>query len=90
MFFLMFNNWKLRVVHWVTLVMNFVDALVVSALVVITGGLDSMVYWVFLVLIVRNAISVPVPVTQISMNLLTTAGYAVAIFIWKGWRKEIS
>jgi signal transduction histidine kinase len=28
---------------------------------------------------------VPVPVTQISMNLLTTAGYAVAIFIWKGW-----
>ena len=85
MFFLMFNNWKLRVVHWVTLVMNFVDALVVSALVVITGGLDSMVYWVFLVLIVRNAISVPVPVTQISMNLLTTAGYAVAIFIWKGW-----
>lgn len=84
-FFLMFNSWKLRVVHWVTLVMNFVDALVVSALVVITGGLDSMVYWVFLVLIVRNAISVPIPVTQISLNLLTTAGYAAAIFIWKGW-----
>ena len=84
-FFLMFNSWKLRVVHWVTLVMNFVDAMVVSALVVITGGLDSMVYWVFLVLIVRNAISVPIPVTQISMNLLTTAGYAAAIFIWKGW-----
>ena len=84
-FFLMFNSWKLRVVHWVTLVMNFVDAMVVSALVVITGGLDSMVYWVFLVLIVRNAISVPIPVTQISVNLLTTAGYATAIFIWKGW-----
>ena len=33
-FFLMFNSWKLRVVHWVTLVMNFVDAMVVSALVV--------------------------------------------------------
>ena len=81
----MFNSWKLRVVHWVTLVMNFVDAMVVSALVVITGGLDSMVYWVFLVLIVRNAISVPIPVTQISVNLLTTAGYAAAIFIWKGW-----
>ena len=48
------------------LMMNFVDALVVSALVVITGGLDSMVYWVFIVLIVRNAISIPIPVTQIS------------------------
>ena len=85
LFFLFFNRWPLRVVHWVTLVMNFIDGLVVSALVVITGGLDSMIYWVFLVLIVRNAISVPIPVTQISMNLLTTAGYATAIFIWKAW-----
>ncbi len=84
-FFLMFNSWKLRVVHWVTLVMNFVDAMVVSALVVITGGLDSMVYYVFIVLIMRNAVSVPIPATQISLNLLTTAGYATAIFIWKGW-----
>ena len=82
-FLLMFNRWKLRVVHWGTLVMNFIDAIVVSALVVITGGLDSMVYWVFIVLIVRNAISIPIPVTQISMNLLTSAGYAVAIIIWK-------
>ena len=85
MFFLFFNRWPLRVVHWVTLVIGFIDGLVVSALVVITGGLDSTVYWVFIVLIVRNAISVPIPVTQISMNLLTTVGYATAIFIWKGW-----
>ena len=82
-FLLMFNRWKLRVVHWGTLVMNFIDAIVVSALVVITGGLDSMVYWVFIVLIIRNSISIPIPVTQISMNLLTTAGYATAIIIWK-------
>ena len=59
-FLLMFNRWKLRVVHWFTLVMNFTDAIVVSALVVITGGLDSMVYWVFIVMIVRNAISIPI------------------------------
>ena len=82
-FLLMFNRWKLRVVHWFTLIMNFTDAIVVSTLVVITGGLDSMVYWVFIVLIIRNAISIPIPVTQISMNLLTTAGYAVAIVVWK-------
>ena len=84
-FFLTFNRWKLRVVQWGTLVMNFIDAIVVSALVVITGGLDSMVYWVFIVLIVRNAISIPIPVTQISINLLTTLGYATAIVIWKAY-----
>jgi signal transduction histidine kinase len=89
-FLLFFNRWPLRVVHWVTLVMNFVDAMVVSALVVITGGLDSMVYYVFVVLIIRNAISIPIPATQISMNLLTTAGYAAAIFIWKGWFSQVT
>ncbi|MBC8324268.1 MAG: hypothetical protein H8E27_01395 [Verrucomicrobia subdivision 3 bacterium] len=89
-FLLFFNRWPLRVVHWVTLVMNFVDALVVSALVVITGGLDSMVYYVFVVLIIRNAVSVPIPATQISINLLTTAGYAAAIFIWKGWFSQVT
>ena len=89
-FLLFFNRWPLRVVHWVTLVMNFVDAMVVSALVVITGGLDSMVYYVFVVLIIRNAISIPIPATQISLNLLTTAGYAAAIFIWKGWFSQVT
>jgi signal transduction histidine kinase len=84
-FLLFFNNWPLRVVHWVMLVMNIIDAIVVSGLVVITGGLDSMVYWMFIVLIVRNAISVPIPVTQISINLLTIVGYAAAIFVWRGW-----
>ncbi|RTZ79396.1 MAG: malate dehydrogenase [Gammaproteobacteria bacterium] len=39
MFFLFFNRWPLRVVHWVTLVMSFIDGLVVSALVVITAGI---------------------------------------------------
>ena len=89
-FLLFFNRWPLRVVHWVTLVMTFVDAMVVSALVVITGGLDSMVYYVFVVLIIRNAISIPIPATQISINLLTTAGYAAAIFVWKGWFSQAS
>ena len=89
-FLLFFNRWPLRVVHWVTLVMNFIDAMVVSALVVITGGLDSMVYYVFVVLIIRNAISIPIPATQISINLLTTAGYAAAIFVWKGWFSQVT
>ena len=40
LFFLFFNRWPLRVVLWVTLVMNFIDGLVVSALVVITRFID--------------------------------------------------
>ena len=86
-FFLSINRWPLRVVHWVTLLMNFLDAMVIGTLVVITTGINSMVYWMFPVLIVRNAISVPVPVTQILLNLMTSAVYAAAIF---GWRMYIA
>ena len=84
-FYLFFNRWPLQLVHWVTLGMSIIDGLVLSALVVVTHGLDSMIYWVFIVLIVRNAISVPIPVTQISLNLITTVAYTTAISIWMAW-----
>ena len=85
LFYLFFNRWPLQLVHWVTLGMSVIDGLVLSALVVVTHGLDSMIYWVFIVLIVRNAISVPIPVTQISLNLITTVAYTTAISIWMAW-----
>ena len=89
-FYLFFNSWKLLAIHSVVVAMNLLDATVVAALVVITGGLDSMVYWVFVVLIIRNALTIPVPVTQISLNLLTVVCYAAAISFWKAWYPEPS
>ena len=82
LFFIMFNRWKLRVVHWFTVLMNVVDAAVISGLVVITGGIDSVVYWIFLVLVVRNAISIPIAMTQVAVNLMTVGCYVVSILIW--------
>ncbi|MDP7050419.1 MAG: ATP-binding protein [Verrucomicrobiota bacterium] len=82
LFFILFNKWQLRVVHWFTVLMNVVDAAVISGLVVITGGIDSAVYWVFLVLVVRNAISIPIAVTQVMVNLMTVGCYVVSILIW--------
>src|SRR5439155_1311809 len=35
-----------------------------------TGGFDSMIYWVFIALIVRTAVSIPVASTQIVLNLM--------------------
>jgi signal transduction histidine kinase len=82
LFFVLFNKWKLRVVHWFTVLMNVVDAAVISGLVVITGGIDSAVYWIFLVLVVRNAISIPIAVTQVAVNLMAVGCYVVSILIW--------
>src|SRR5689334_22032064 len=36
---------------------SFIDGLFLSALTFVTGGFDSVLYWLFLGLIVRNAIS---------------------------------
>src|SRR5204862_1512977 len=50
-----------------------VDILFWAAMTVVTGGFDSMLYWLFLGLIIRTAVSVPVASTQIVLNLLTCA-----------------
>ncbi len=81
-FYVLFNRWPLRVVHWFTMLMSVLDALVISGLVIITGGIESIAYWVLLVLIVRNAISIPIAVSQFSVNLITVACYALAMLLW--------
>ena len=50
-----------------------VDTLFWGAMTVVTGGFDSMLYWLFLGLIIRTAVSVPVASTQIVLNLLACA-----------------
>ena len=80
-FYAWFNHWSLIYIYHFTLVMTVVDGLFLSAMVVVTGGLDSMVYWVFLVLMARNAISIPIGPTQITVNLISSLFYTVAIAI---------
>jgi len=57
---------------------SFVDGLFMAALTFVTGGFDSILYWVFLGLIVRNALSVPLAVPQIILNLSISACYFTA------------
>jgi signal transduction histidine kinase len=51
------------------------DALFLSALIVVTGGADSPLYWVFLGFIVRNTVSTPVTSRQIILNLFVILCY---------------
>ncbi len=52
------------------------DAWFLGAIIAITGGVDSVVYWVYIVLLVRNCISVPATAPQATLSLLTILGYA--------------
>src|SRR6266567_1902399 len=62
-----------KVIREVVLVEAVVDILFWAAMTVVTGGFDSMLYWLFLGLIIRTAVSVPVASTQIVLNLLAFA-----------------
>jgi signal transduction histidine kinase len=57
---------------------SFVDGLFLAALTFVTGGFDSILYWMFLGLIVRNAISVPLAFPQIFLNLSVSFCYLLA------------
>lgn len=58
---------------------NFLDGLFLAALTFVTGGFVSSLYWIFLGLIVRNAVSTPRAVPQIILN-----GSAIVLYFLSG------
>ncbi len=65
-------------VREVVLVLSLFDAAFFGALTTVTGGFDSALYWVFIVLTIRNALNMPEAGRQILVNLLTTASFVTA------------
>jgi signal transduction histidine kinase len=75
---LVMRRMPLLLVQWAVFAMSLVDGIFVSALVVVTGGYDSILYWLFLGLVVRGAVSVPRATSQILLNLTLTLCYLMA------------
>lgn len=68
-------EWGQRVVF----VMSVFDSLFLAALTLVTtGGFSSVLYFVFMALIIRNAITFPVAAWQIALNLVVLLSYALA------------
>ena len=68
----------LRFSQLVVLVLAFLDILFVASMTLVTGGFDSPIYWIFVVLIIRNSISIPSAPVQIGANLLVLLSYLAA------------
>jgi signal transduction histidine kinase len=58
------------VVQWVAFTAGLVDGLFLAGLTVLTGGFESILYWIFPALILLNAICIPLATPQIVLNLL--------------------
>lgn len=68
---------SLKLVQWTVFAMGVLDAALMIALVFLTEGYDSIVYWVFPVLILRNALSIPVALPQLALNLLLCFSFLI-------------
>jgi signal transduction histidine kinase len=57
-------------VQWLVFAVGLADGVFLGGLTVLTGGFDSVLYWVYPVLIILNAVSIPLATPQIVLNLL--------------------
>jgi signal transduction histidine kinase len=72
------RRWPLRLTQWMVFAVSFVDGLFVAALTLVSGGFDSLLYWLFLGLVVRNALGVPLARQQIILNLSVIFAYVLS------------
>ena len=66
--------WTQRVVFAVSVI----DSLFLAALTLMTGGFDSVLYWLFPGLIIRNAVIFPIARMQIILNLTAVFSFMIA------------
>ncbi|HUB87758.1 MAG TPA: HAMP domain-containing sensor histidine kinase [Verrucomicrobiae bacterium] len=71
------NRLPLAVVQWTVVTSSLVDAIFVAGLASLTDGLDSTLFWLFVALIVRNAVSLPPGFSQLMLNTATSLCYVL-------------
>lgn len=67
----------LAVVQWTVVTSNFVDGIFVAGMALLTGGLDSVFFWLFVALIIRNSVSVPPGVSQLISSFVISLCYVL-------------
>ena len=65
-------------VQWIAFVNCLMDGIFLGVLTLVTGGYNSVLYWVFLAMIVRGTVTAPRPTSQLLLNLTLSACYVIA------------
>ena len=68
----------LPLVQWVVFVSSLIDGIFLGALTLVTGGYNSILYWLFLGLIVRSAVTVPRATSQLMLNITLSLCYIIS------------
>lgn len=67
----------LALVQWVVVTSCLIDGLMLAGLTYLTGGLDSILFWLFIGLILRNSVSVPPGFSQLFLNFAMSLCYVL-------------
>lgn len=68
----------LKWIEHVVFTIAWIDGIFLAALTLVTGGFDSVLYWGFLGLIIRNSVSNPDTIRQILLNLFICGCYLIS------------
>src|ERR1700722_11879532 len=77
MFLLAAERMPLAMVQWAVVTGNFVDGIFIAGMALLTGGLDSVLFWLFVALIIRNSVSVPPGILQLISNSVISLCYVL-------------
>jgi signal transduction histidine kinase len=69
----------LAVGQWTAVTSSMLDGLFIGGLTLITGGMDSFLFWLFIALIIRNTVSVPVGFSQLILNIAICFCYVLVV-----------
>ncbi|HEX4348832.1 MAG TPA: ATP-binding protein [Verrucomicrobiae bacterium] len=78
-FFISWRRLPSGVFQWLAFTLGLLDGLFMAGIIILTGGFDSIAFWVFPALIVLNALSIPLAMPQIVLNVLLSIIYMVAV-----------
>ena len=79
--FLQVKKLPLAVCQWTAVTNSLVDAVFLGAMTVVTGGPDSILFWLFIGLILRNAVNVPAGISLLILNSVTSSCFAIAVIL---------
>ena len=75
--FIFRNPMRLSAIQFYVFLTGVLDACLMAILIFIVDGFDSPLYWVLLVLMVHNAVALPLALAQLLVNILVTIGYVI-------------
>jgi signal transduction histidine kinase len=75
------RHFTLETIQRLVFINCFIDAFFFAALTVILEGFESFLYWVFLLLIMRNTVSIASAPRQLLLNFTVSSVYLLAAFV---------